>query len=543
MSVSAHLPVAMVALPMLTAIVCLLLGAASRGKDEDVLQRQRQRQRQRWIGGLSLLLLVGLSAVLLQQTADGRVFVYRLANWPSPFAIALVVDRLSAIMVSLTATLCLFVHLAAARGKDARGRFFHPLLQLQVMGLCGAFMTGDLFNLFVFFEILLIASYALLVFGDGTHRTRASLHYVALNLVGSALFLIAIGTLYGMLGTLNMADLVARAAQVSPADAPVVRAAGGLLLVVFGLKAAIVPMGLWLPPTYHAATTPVSALFAIMTKVGVYAIIRIFIPMFGPQQGAVAGVADPWILGLGLATLALGTLGALSATEFKRMVTFLVVASVGTQLTSVGLFTEQGLAAATFYIVHSTFLTAALFLLAGAIIHQRGELGGRLSAGPVMYQGRLLGLLFLVAALSAAGLPPLSGFVSKALILAATPAAWKAVVWTVVLVTSFLLLIQLSRVGSVLFWNLAGDDPPKGPRPGPNDSLVPAVVLLSFSVVLAAAAGPLDDFTRATATQLYDRDAMIERVMTDAQPPPKTRRGDPPPTPHGFARRPGQEAP
>ncbi|MEX1362913.1 MAG: monovalent cation/H+ antiporter subunit D [Nannocystaceae bacterium] len=532
-----HLPVTLVVVPMLAAIVCMLMHVRPNVPVEETLSRQR------WVGGISLLLLVGLSAMLLRQTSDGQVFVYRLANWPSPFAIALVVDRLSALMVALTTVLALFVHLAAARGKDAQGRYFHALLQLQVMGLCGAFMTGDLFNLFVFFEILLIASYALLMFGDGAARTRAALHYVILNLVGSALFLIGIGTLYGMLGTLNMADLAARAAEVSPADAPVVRAAGGLLLLVFGLKAAIVPVGLWLPSTYHAATTPVSALFAIMTKVGVYAIIRIFIPMFGPQQGAVAGVADPWILGLGLATLVLGSLGALAATELKRMVTFLVVASVGTQLTAVGLFTEQGLAAATFYIVHSTFLTAALFLLSGSIIHQRGALGGRLSSGPPMYQGRLLGALFLVAAMSAAGLPPLSGFISKALILAATPAPWQAVVWTVVLVTSFLLLVQLSRIGSVLFWNLASDDAPKGPKPSPNTSLAPAVALLSLSVVIAVFAGPIDDFTRATAAQLYDRDTMIERVMTDAQPPPKTRKGDAPPTPHGFARRPGEEAP
>ncbi len=533
-----HLPVFLVVVPMLAAIVCLLVGAWSKGDEEVSLGRQRA------IGGLSLVVMVGLAGSLIAQTAEGQVFVYRLANWPSPFAIALVVDRLSAIMVSLTAVLALLVHWAASRGDDARGRFFHPLLQLQVMGLCGAFMTGDLFNLFVFFEILLIASYALLMFGDGATRTRAALHYVILNLVGSALFLIAIGTLYGVLGTLNMAHLIVRAAEVSAADAPVVRAAGGLLLVVFGLKAAIVPMGLWLPPTYHAGTTPVSALFAIMTKVGVYAIIRIFIPMFGPHQGAVAGVADPWILVLGMATLIVGTLGAMSATDLKRMVTFLVVASVGTQLTAVGLFTQQGLAAATFYIVHSTFLTAALFLLAGAIVHQRGELGGRLSAGPLMHQGRVLGLLFLVAAMSAAGLPPLSGFVSKALILAATPSAWQGPVWAVVLLTSFLLLVQLARIGSVLFWNLAGDEPPLGPPPSPNMNMLPAVVLLSFSIIIAVLGGPIDDFTRATAAQLYDSNGMIDRVITDSEPTPKTRgEGDDIPGPGGFARRPGKEAP
>jgi multicomponent K+:H+ antiporter subunit D len=243
-----------------------------------------------------------------------------------------------------------------------------------------------------------------------------------------------------------------------------------------------------------------------------------------------------------LATLAAGTLGALASTELKRLVTYLVVASVGTQLSAVGLFTEQGLAAAIFYIIHSTFLTAALFLMAGAIIHQRGALGGRLSAGPVMYQGRTLGLLFLVGAMSAAGLPPLSGFVSKALILAATPAALQAPVWAVILGTSFLLLVLLARVGSVLFWNLAGENPPQGPRPGPNASLMPAIALLAASVLMAVFAGPIDEFSRRTAAQLYDRDGMIQRVMGDRTPTPKTQ-DDMPPGPHGFVRRPGQEGP
>lgn len=534
-----HLPVAMVALPMFTAIVCLVIGARGAAAGETVADRVAT---QRPLSVTSLLLLLGLSIWMLAQTAGGHTFVYRLANWPTPFAIALVVDRLSAVMVALTAALALFVQLAAAGDEDTRGRFFHPLLHFQVMGLCGAFMTGDLFNLFVFFEILLIASYALLVFGDGPRRTRAALHYVVLNLAGSALFLLAVGLLYGTLGTLNMADMAVKAAQVAPADVPLVRAAAGLLLVVFGLKAAIVPMNLWLPPTYEAATTPVSALFAIMTKVGVYAIIRVFIPLFGPGQPAVGGVADPWIGWLGLATLVVGTFGALAANDIKRLVTYLVVGSVGTQLTALGQFTEEGLAAAVFYIIHSTFLTAALFLMAGAIIHQRGARGGRLSTGPVMYQGRALGLLFLFAAMSAAGLPPLSGFISKALILAATPPDMQVAVWLVILVTSFLILVQLARVGSVLFWNIASDDVPSGPRPGPNASLAPATILIAASLVLAVFAGPVDAFTRATAAAIYDREAMVQRVLTDDDPRAKTR-DDPPDPPYGYVRRPGKDGP
>ncbi len=531
-----HLPVLVVLLPLLTAIACLLRG----DRDLDRDRRDTGGSFQSSVSGISFAVLTALAVWMLIVTGHGETLVYRVANWPAPFAITLVVDRLGAAMVALTAILAFVVHLSVALGEDREGPYFHALLQLQVMGLCGAFVTGDLFNLFVFFEILLIASYALLMYGGGKARTRAALHYVALNLAGSAVFLIAIGILYGLLGTLNLADLAAKAAALPPSDVPLARAAGGLLLVVFGLKAAVFPMNAWLPATYSAAATPVAAMFAIMTKVGVYAIIRLFVPVFGPGQGGVAGVADPWVLWLGLATLLVGTAGALAAREIKRLVTTLVVASVGTQLTAVGLFSEAGLAAAVFYVVHSTFLTAGLFLLADTISHQRGAVGGRLASGPVMHQGRLLGLVFLLAAMSAVGLPPLSGFLSKALILAATPPPVRAAVWAIVLGTSFVTLVQLSRVGSVLFWNVAGDAQPVGPRPRTIVSLGPGIALLAASVLLAIGAGPLHAFTRAAAASIYDRAGAITRVLADDDPLPKTR-GQTPPTPGGFVRRPQQE--
>lgn len=510
-----HLPIAMVAIPMFTAAVGLWIGA--RSKDVDAALG-----KQRALGRASLLVLGVLAGLMLEATATGEVLVVRLGNWPSPFAIALAVDRLSAMLVALTMLLGFFVQWAARGGSDARGPYFHPLLQFQVMGLAGAFMTGDLFNLFVFFEILLMASYALLLFGGGKARLRAALHYVILNLVGSALFLIGVGVIYGLLGTLNMADLAAKASLVSEADAPLLHAGALLLLLVFALKAAVVPVHLWLPATYHAPVGAVSALFAIMTKVGVYGIIRVFVPIFGPGQGWASGVAEPWVLPLGLVTLAAGSLGVLAATDLKKMVTYLVVASVGTQVTAVGLFTEQALAAATFYIVHSTLVTAGFFLLADAITVRRGEAGGRLSAAPLMPQARPLAILYLLAAVSTAGLPPLSGFVGKVLILAAVPDAMQPVVWTVILLTSFLLLVQLARIGSVLFWNLSGSQDDDAPPPPSVRSLTPAAAMLAFSVVLALFGERLDVFSRDTAAQIYDRQGSIDRVMTDADPLPKT---------------------
>ncbi len=510
------LPIVMVIVPMFTAALGLWVG--TRAPNADVA-----RDRQRALGRFSFLALLPAAALMLQATDAGQVLVVRLGNWPSPFAITLAVDRLSALMVTLTIVLMLFVEWAARDGAESEGPYFHPLLQFQTMGLVGAFMTGDLFNLFVFFEILLIASYALLLFGKGKVRLRAALHYIVLNLVGSTLFLIAVGVIYGLLGTLNMADLAAKAALVSDADAPLLHAGALLLLLVFGIKAAIVPVHLWLPATYDAPAGPVSALFAIMTKVGVYAIIRVFIPIFGPGQGGAAEVAEPWVLPLGLITLVAGSLGVLASTDLKKMITYLVVASVGTQVTAVGLFTQPGLGAAVFYIAHSTLLTAGFFLLADAIILRRGELGGRLSAGPLIPQARTLAILYLVAAMSTVGLPPSSGFIGKTLILATVPDAWQPVVWGVVLTTSFALLVQLARIGSVLFWNLSGREEATAQVPPGVRSLGPAAGLIAASFVLALFGERLDVFSRATAAQIYDREGYIQRVMTDAVPTPKTR--------------------
>ena len=516
----AHLPIVMVALPMFTGAILLWLGTRP-------VDAATALARQRAFGRASLLAMLPLAAWMLGLTEQGQVLIVRIGNWPSPFAIVLAVDRLSALMVSLTVVLAFFVQWAARDGVDERGQFFHPLLQFQVMGLCGAFMTGDLFNLFVFFEILLIASYALLLFGRGRARLRAGLHFVILNLIGSALFLLGVGVIYGLLGTLNLADLAQKASLVSEADAPLLHAGALLLLLVFGLKAAIVPVHLWLPATYHAPFGPVSALFAIMTKVGVYSIIRVFIPIFGPGQGWASEVAEPWVLPLGLLTLVAGGLGVLAAADLKKMLTYLVVTSVGTQVTAVGLFTEAGLSAATFYITHSTLLTAGFFLLAEGIIERRGDAGGRLSAGPLVRQARPLAAMYLFAAMSTVGLPPLTGFIGKVLILVAVPEAWRGVVWTVVLITSFALLVQLARIGSVLFWNLSGADAeaeaesePARPRGG---SLAPAAGLLSLTLVLTVFAERVDVFARATAAQIYDRQAYVERVMLDADPQPKTK--------------------
>lgn len=229
--------------------------------------------------------LAAISLVLLYTAANNPPEVYYLGNWPAPFGIVLVLDRLSAMMIALTAILALLVQLyAIGTSWDARGNHFHALFQFQLMGLCGAFLTGDAFNLFVFFEVLLIASYGLMIHGGGANRLKAGVQYVAYNLLGSTLFLFALATIYSVTGTLNMADLAVKVADLPAGDAALLRVGAVLLLLVFAVKGALVPLQFWLPATYSFAPGPVAALFAVMTKVGAYAVIRVFTLIFPPKQ-------------------------------------------------------------------------------------------------------------------------------------------------------------------------------------------------------------------------------------------------------------------
>ena len=297
------------------------------------------------------------------------------------------------------------VVLYALRGDDRRGPRFHALLQFQLLGINGAFLTGDLFNLFVFFEVLLIASYALLLYGRSAERVRAGLRYVILNLVGSALFLIALGLIYGVSGTLNMADLSRRVATASGDSVPLLAAAGLLLILVFALKAALLPLSFWLPRAYAAASAPVAALFAIMTKVGIYAILRVCTLVFGAGAGELANLVQPWLWPLALATLAFGALGALAARSLQTLLAYLVLVSAGTLLAAVAIGTPEAIAAALFYLLHSTWVAGGLFLLADLIVRQRGRHGGELVQGAALENPHLLGALFFFGAVAVIGLP------------------------------------------------------------------------------------------------------------------------------------------
>ncbi len=450
---------------------------------------------------LATLALLPLALWLTTEAHGGPLQVYVLGNWVAPFGIVLVLDRLSALMLLVTAALALFALCYAVRGDDERGRSFHALFQFQLMGINGAFLTGDLFNLFVFFEVLLIASYALLLHGGGGERVRAGLHYVVLNLVGSSLFLIALGLFYGIAGTLNMADLARKVAQASPGQAPLLGASGLLLLLVFGLKAAMLPLYFWLPRAYAAASAPVAALFAIMTKVGVYAILRVFILVFGAQAGLLTDLAQVWLWPLALLTLLLGVLGALAASSLPLLLAYLVVVSVGTLLAGVALGTPQALVATLYYLMHSTWITGGMFLLADLVARQRGSKAARLEAGPALLQPQLLAGLFFIGAIGIAGLPPLSGFFAKLMLLASVVPGMQALwLWSVVLLGSLGSLVALSRAGSTLFWRSGRVT--LGCAESDNGRLLATIALLALSPLLVLLAQPVTDYLEATVDQL-----------------------------------------
>ncbi len=500
-----HAVIAPLLVPLIGGILLVLLGGSA-------------TPQRRTVSMIAIQALFGVSLFLLLMVWNGDILVYEAGNWPAPFGIVLVADRLSAAMVFLTSLLALFTMLHAVQGSDRSGRQFHVLFQFQLLGLNGAFLTGDLFNLFVFFEVLLIASYGLLLHGHGAERSRAGLHYVIVNLVGSSLFLFAVGTLYGVLGTLNMADLSLRVAALPAADLELVRAAGLLLCLVFALKAALAPLHLWLPGAYAAAGPASAAIFAIMTKVGAYSIARIYTLIFGPEAGALAGLVQPWLLILGLVTIVVGSIGVLAGRRLSLVAAHLVVVSAGTLLTAFGIGGGAALTAGLFYMLHSTLVAAALFLLTDNVSNTRGIYRDRLVAGPQLPAANLLGGLFLVLTVAVAGLPPLSGFLGKLMVLkAALGSPWMPLIYGVVLVTSLLTLVALVRAGSTLFFKT---DPRAGNATLPNMAdLIPVIALAGASVVLMVYAGPIYSFTAATAAQLLDPAAYIAAVLGNAAEP------------------------
>ena len=513
-----HTPIFSILIPAFTAFLLVLLGNPGAGS----LAHDWRQPWRRGISYISSILGLATAILYLISASSGQISVYNLGEWAAPFGIVLVLDQLSALMVVLTYALATAILWYASHEWDTRGRYFHAMFHFLLMGLCGAFLTGDLFNLFVFFEILLMASYVLLLHGQGKARFQLGIHYVTINLLASALFLIGLGIIYGSVGSLNMAD-VARLIPLLEPDQHKLAVAGGLLLfVVFGIKAAMLPVGFWLPKTYAVATTPVAAIFTIMTKVGIYAILRINGTVFDDHLSQ--SILVSWLLPIGLITSVYGVIGAIGAERLRRFVGFMILSSIGTILIAISLFNTLAWAAALYYLVHSTIIAAAFYLLSGWITSQRGAFKDHFKVAPHMKQQKVVSLTFFVIALMMAGLPPFSGFLGKVFILQATShSPYQLLIIIVVLIVSLLSIIAFTRIGFVLFWRATQpEDNPNSAEykayqalpdqaPARNDKTI--YLLLSALILYMVCASPIQQYMFKTAEQIQNNALYESRIL------------------------------
>lgn len=490
--------IAPVLVPAMTASVLVL-----------AMRHSLAGQRAVSLGATALQLAFAIGLYVVARESEPRT--YLLGNWPAPFGIVLVLDRLAATMLLLSALLAFGVVQAAIGEWDKRGRHFHALFQFQLLGINGAFLTGDLFNLFVFFEVLLIASYGLMLHGGGDRRLKAGFHYIAINLIGSTVFLFAVGAIYSVTGTLNMADLALKVPLVAePNQAPL--AAGALLLLtVFAIKSAFVPLHWWLLPAYGSTSPPAAALFAIMTKVGAYSIIRVYTLIFGAGAGSLADIATPWILPAGILTLVLGTIGALGSRRLPDLVCYSLIASMGTLVIAIGLASAAGLASALYYAVQSTIASAALFLLAGLLVPERGS---RVTFAWFPHYADVFAGFYVLLAVATVGMPPLAGFIGKLLILdAARAASATFIVWPTILITSLLLILSFARTGILILWKQVPAAEAQVQRVLPRAPVFVIAGMIALVAALSLLAGRVMDDLTNTANQLFSPQHYIAAVL------------------------------
>jgi multicomponent K+:H+ antiporter subunit D len=526
-----HLVAVPVILPLVTAALLVLLGT-------------RRTRIKAIINILATLvgLIVAVELVRRADTNGGSIAVYLASNWEAPFGIVLVADRLSALMLLLASVVSLCAALYAEAGWSRAGVHFHPLFQLSLMGLNGAFLTGDLLNLFVFFEVLLAASYGLQLHGSGPRRVQSGLHYIAVNLLASSLFLVGLALLYGVMGSLSMADIAANIPNIPDSDRGILHAGSAILAVAFLIKAAVWPLNSWLAPAYSASSAPVAAVFALMTKVGVYALLRTWTLFFSSSAGPSTHFGGEVLLVGGLATIAVGTIALLGAIHIGRIASFAVIVSSGTLLAAVGLGGAM-LSAALFYLLSATVALSALFLLSEMVERVEGNGEQRLKEVdpepdedtnldddevPLVGQTlpvstALLGVAFILVGLVVAGLPPLSGFVAKVSLLTAALGTLRPSAWWILgllLASGLSTTISLSRAGIRHFWSTGVI----AVRVKVIEAMA-VVVLILTCVSLTVFAEPVMRYTRATADGLQSSREYINRVLSTHPRPGPTRPG------------------
>ena len=510
-----HCTLLAIVLPMVAALILILL--------RNPVLVEKKRWQLRYLvsyGAVGLGLVQAIAMLVLANRGDLQV--YHLGQWAAPFGIVLVLDRLAALMITLTYVLAVPVLWFGGGRWDMSGHYFHIMLHFLLMGLCGAFLTGDLFNLFVFFEILLMASYVLLLHPHTKARFQLGIHYVSLNLLASLLFLIGLGLIYANVGTLNMADVARLYPSLPMAEHQLAMSGALLLFIVFALKAAVFPLGFWLPKTYAVAATPVAALFALMTKVGIYAMLRVLGTVFNDVD--THHILQTILLTVGCLSALYGACGALAAQRVGRFIGFMVLSSIGTLVIGLGLLNVAAWAGMLYYLVHSTLVAAALYLTNAWLMQQRGDFQDYLKIAPQMKQHQLLGGVFFLLALMMIGLPPFSGFIGKLLILQAT-SHQTGQLWIIgtIIITSLIAIMAFMRGGFVLFWRASTpEDNPRYPAYSAYQSVpdyapprLPSTIyaLTLGSMIYALAAEPVYQYTLATAQQLSDRQSYQAAIL------------------------------
>lgn len=463
------------------------------------------------IGSLALLISsIWLLSSVLEQ---GHVVMY-MGGWVAPYGITLVADMLSAIMVLLTGMMAVAIAIySLSSASSSHERFgYYPLMHLLLAGVAGSFLTGDIFNLYVWFEVMLVASFALLILGGERAQMEGAVKYVTLNLLSSAIFLSAIGLLYGLVGTLNMADIAVKLAQAEHTG--MVDVIAVMFMVAFGIKAAAFPLFFWLPASYHTGPVAVSALFAgLLTKVGVYALFRVFTLIFNQSPEFTHNI----LLWLAAFTMLTGVLGAAAQFEFRRILSFHIVSQIGYMILGLALYTPLAIIGGVFYIMHHIIVKTNLFLISGIAHRLLGtydlkKLGGLYKSRPV------LSVLFLVPALSLAGLPPLSGFFAKFIIIRAGIEAEAWVVTGIALLVGLLTLYSMIKIWAEAFWKKL---PEETDGSSLNQAMTPSLAALYLPVILLAACTlfiglngqPIYLMAEMSAQQLLNPTGYIEAVL------------------------------
>ena len=495
----------LVLIPMVCAAVSLAL--------------MRYQRAQRMLGVASLITTFGLSVLWLVDIRDGSILVTQMGSWPAPFGITLVFDSLSGLLLAAASVVALgcYLHSFSSLDPATERRYFHPLIQLLMVGVNQSFLTGDLFNLFVAFEIMLMASYGLLTIGRSRRQMTQAYKYILLNVTASTVFVISAGLVYGMMGTLNIADLARIVGESAETGEPLpdgFTALAVLLLLVFGLKGAIFPLWFWLPDTYYTCPVAIGGLFSgLLTKVGIYAIARTFPLIFA--VGEAGDVVSPLIAISAALTMLLGVLGAVSQHEVRRILALHVISQVGYMVFGIAMMTTAGLAGCLFYMIQHMVVKSSLFLCCG-VMERRAGSDDLERVGGVLKRNVWLGTLFFIAAMSLVGLPPLSGFFGKLVLI---QEGWNDYWWlsVIALVTGALTLLSMLKIWSYGYWSpeqsvsVSAPEVEGEPR-GLGFAYSGITLLVVTALFVGLAAEPIYDVAFHAGEQLTDPTAYIEAV-------------------------------